>query len=241
MKIFALSEANAQIFGGGNPDPSSGGIFGPFNLGASVIGIMFLGIFDPETGAQPTVNGVRVTPFTPQIVVQNSFADGIFLAEAGSWFRTCTPSETWFFQTTNTGGTGLLFVFMLIEENDNFNGGTTIAAGALSGAGGSGIPGISTPFSAAVGGTGTVVSPVPATLSGYFITNPDTVENFVQFFDNKTGSTTGTPKLSFGIPAGAAANLSQVGIPFANGITVVVSSTFAGVTPPAADPTVNLW
>jgi hypothetical protein len=241
MKIFTLSEANAQTFGGGSADPSAGGIFGPYNLGASVIGVMFLGIFNPETGAQPTVNGVRVTPFTPQIVIQNSFADGIFLAEAGSWFRTCTKSETWFFQTTNTGGTGLIFAFMLIEESDNFNGGTTIAAGALSGAGGSGIPGIAEPFSAAVAGVGQVVSNVPATLSGYFIENPDAVENFVQFFDNKTGSTTGTAKLSLGIPPGAAANLSGVNIPFQNGITVVCSSTFSGVTPPAANPTVNLW
>jgi hypothetical protein len=97
-----------------------------------------------------------------------------------------------------------------------------------------------------IGNTVTVLSINPGRLGGYFVDNPNASQAYLQIFDANSASsiTLGTtaPKLSFGIPANGAANLSiSDGIRFLNGIVIAVTTTRTGGTGPASTVDYNIW
>lgn len=82
-----------------------------------------------------------------------------------------------------------------------------------------------------------VVSSTAATLSSYYVYNPNSSVAYIQLFDVATAGavTLGTtvPKWSIGIPATSGANLSNVNLSFANGIQVAATTTATGLTAPS--------
>lgn len=67
----------------------------------------------------------------------------------------------------------------------------------------------------------TLVKPSPGQLGGYYFFNSAAYAVYLKFYDTSTTPTagSGTPKLTLGIPAGAAGNLSfGSGISFSSGI-----------------------
>src|SRR3569833_2423027 len=98
-----------------------------------------------------------------------------------------------------------------------------------------------------IGNTLTLITINPTRLGGYFVDNPNASSAYLQIFDaNAVAAVTlGTmaPKLSFGIPAGGAANLDLApdGIRFVNGIVIAVTTTRTGSTNPASTVDYNLW
>ena len=83
------------------------------------------------------------------------------------------------------------------------------------------------------------------TLGGWMILNSAVTVCYVQFFDTTGAVTLGTtvPTWSFGLPAGAAANVpaSRPGILFANGLKIAATTTRAGSTACGTGMDVNLF
>ncbi len=96
-------------------------------------------------------------------------------------------------------------------------------------------------------GTVQTVKGTAATLGGYYLFNGAATVCYLQVFDAATATaiTLGTtvPDLSFGIPAGAAANIPAVrpGISFSSGIKIASTTTRAGSTPCGTGTDVNIW
>lgn len=98
----------------------------------------------------------------------------------------------------------------------------------------------------AAGSITTTVTSVKASagqLYGWYIYNANASAVYCQIFDLATGSVTlgtTTPKLSFGIPAGSAANVGlDVGIAFGTAISIAFTTTRAGLTAPASSVDYN--
>jgi hypothetical protein len=88
-----------------------------------------------------------------------------------------------------------------------------------------------------IGATATAVKASAGQIYGWYIFNNNVGFVYCQIFDLATGSVTlGTtaPKLSFGIPAGSAANvLNAMGIAFSTAISIAFTTTRSGLTGPA--------
>lgn len=100
--------------------------------------------------------------------------------------------------------------------------------------------------SGSISATATLITLNPTAFGGYFIDNPNASAVYLQVFDAASVSavTLGTtvPKLSFSIPANAAANLdSSRGIRFINGIVIAFTTTRTGNTSPASNCDYNIW
>jgi len=114
---------------------------------------------------------------------------------------------------------------------------------------GAAVTGGYTPYqhAAVVGTVLAVKSSSAATLGGWYLYNAANTPCYVQIFDVATAGAvalgTTVPKLSLGIPAGAAANIPAVapGILFANGIQIASTTTQAGSTPCGTGTDVNFW
>lgn len=82
-------------------------------------------------------------------------------------------------------------------------------------------------------------------LGGYYIFNGNSTVAFVQFLDVANSSASlgaRVPDLSFGIPAGGAANLENAnGINFTNAINIAATTTPNGSTGPTVPLVTNLW
>ncbi len=88
-----------------------------------------------------------------------------------------------------------------------------------------------------------VIASQAAVLEDYYIYNPNSSVAYVQIFDVATsgGVTLGTttPKWSVGVPATSAANVSRLGLSFANGIQVAATTTATGSTGPSSSLDTN--
>lgn len=120
MRFFFLNAGNGQLVnsGSGSKDPSNGGVFGPYNLGAKVVGLVYCGFFD-NAGSYNASFLVKVSPNLPTVFQTgspNSVLDAIPQATPGSWFRIGNPSQTWFFETQDTGSGGGTYCWALIED-----------------------------------------------------------------------------------------------------------------------------
>ena len=81
-------------------------------------------------------------------------------------------------------------------------------------------------------------------IGGYYIYNPDSAAAYVQFFDESGTITIGTttPKMSIGVPAGAAAHIEFAhDIPFLNSIKVAATTTATGLTAPGTSLVANIF
>jgi len=99
-----------------------------------------------------------------------------------------------------------------------------------------------TPYS--FGALSTTVQTVKSgagTLESYYIYNPNTSVAYVQIFDISGTVTLGTstPTWSIGIPASSGANLSRLGLTFANAIKIAATTTRAGNSAPSTGLDVN--
>lgn len=99
-------------------------------------------------------------------------------------------------------------------------------------------------FSALVGTVQTVKS-TAGSLVGWYLFNPAATTCYIQIFDTAGSVTLGTtaPALSFGLPAGGAANVgsNMSGVAFANAIKIASTTTRAGSTPCGTGSDVNFW
>lgn len=96
-----------------------------------------------------------------------------------------------------------------------------------------------------------VVKASPGQLYGVWVTNRATTTRWIKFYDATSGTIgTGTPVLTFGIPANATDNVAGIlgvgglGIPFATGICVGASTGFADAdtgAPGANDVIINVF
>jgi len=205
---------------------------------------MFLGAWSSktQTEANTLVRVHRSEPVQPVQLASGGviFADGIPLA-TGEWFRLSDDVDQWWFSVQDDidSGNPITYNFEQIYDDCFFAGSTTVPEDFIL-TGGGNVP---APFNQAVNDTCQVVIARAAMLKGYYALNSDSVLNYLHFFDRNTAGTigVGTRVLSLGIPAGAAANLSQINQPFKNGIVVAASTTRGGNTPPAADLDVNIW
>lgn len=100
----------------------------------------------------------------------------------------------------------------------------------------------------AAGSITTTVTSVKASagqLYGYYIYNPNASVAYCQIFDLATGSVTlgtTTPKLSFGIPASSAANVTfPSGVAFGTAISIAFTTTRAGSTAPGSSVDYNFY
>ena len=93
--------------------------------------------------------------------------------------------------------------------------------------------------------TAQVVSNAPCRVYGYWMTNSDTVANFVSFYNHPAADVTvGTTYPKFQLSPGAAtsANLSlPYGIEFLNGCSVAATTTAGGNTGPVTDVDLVVW
>jgi hypothetical protein len=83
----------------------------------------------------------------------------------------------------------------------------------------------------------------PGTLTGWYLLNKDAAVVYLQIFDkNSEGSvgTSDTPKLSLGVPAGAAANAPAMA-DFLHGIVIRASSDRVAAIAPGAALEYNLF
>lgn len=84
-------------------------------------------------------------------------------------------------------------------------------------------------------------------LGGWYVFNPAGTACYIQMFDvaQATSVTLGVtvPKLSLGVPAGAAANIpaTDPGILFTKGLKIASTTTRAGATPCGTGSDVNFW
>ena len=80
-----------------------------------------------------------------------------------------------------------------------------------------------------------------AVLENYFCYNPNSSEAYVQIYDISGAVTVGTstPKWSIGIPATSGANISQLGLTFANAIKVAATTTATGGSAPSSSLNCN--
>lgn len=95
---------------------------------------------------------------------------------------------------------------------------------------------VDTPFLAnALSTTVVTVKGSAGTLGSYYCTNPSVADTFIQIFDISGTVTLGTstPKWSIRIPTLGAANLSMMGLTFANAIKVAATTTATGSSAPA--------
>ncbi len=97
---------------------------------------------------------------------------------------------------------------------------------------------------AALSNTAVAVKAAAGCLYGYHIHNPSAATVYIQFYDVAQGSVTvgtTTPKMTFGIPAGASLDAPGVvpGISFGTAITVAATTTAAGSTAPASAAVFN--
>src|SRR5277367_1911798 len=102
LNILAITDANKNLAVGGTADPSSGGVFGPFNIPA--YGLVFLG-WGEGNGDIGSGNPVRVNtqPFQ-QIDASLSPVvawDGIPM-RPGSYFRLPRINSQWYFALPDT-------------------------------------------------------------------------------------------------------------------------------------------
>lgn len=94
-------------------------------------------------------------------------------------------------------------------------------------------------------GQGTTVTTVKGTageLGAYHCLNPNAAVSYVQIFDTSSTVTLGvtTPVLSLGLPANDGGNLEwTIGVHFANGIKVAVTTTATGSTGPSTNVDCN--
>lgn len=100
----------------------------------------------------------------------------------------------------------------------------------------------------AAGSITTTVTSVKASagqLYGYYIYNPNASAAYCQIFDLATGSVTlgtTTPKLSFGIPATSAANVTfPNGLAFATAISIAFTTTRTGSSAPGSSVDYNFY
>lgn len=95
-----------------------------------------------------------------------------------------------------------------------------------------------------LGSTGQVVRARPGTLTGYYLFNGGAATVYIKFYDKATAATSSdTPRLVIGIPAGAAANL-PANVSFGAGISVraVTGVANGDTTSPATNAAVvNIW
>lgn len=106
-----------------------------------------------------------------------------------------------------------------------------------------------TAYSANVTNSATAAKASAGALYGWYIGNTNTSQCYLQLFMKTTGNVTlgsTAPDFSFMIPAssngvGAANMLSNMGIPFANGITIAATTTRAGAAACANGLDVNLF
>ncbi len=99
-------------------------------------------------------------------------------------------------------------------------------------------------YSGSIGATLTAVKTTPGTLESWALGNNNSVPSYVQIFDATVanvilGST--APKISIELPANSGSNLQLPGIPFANAITVAVTTTRAGLTGPVTTCDLNIF
>ncbi len=104
----------------------------------------------------------------------------------------------------------------------------------------------STPYTfAALVDTVQTVKNSAGSLTGWYLFNGAATTCYMQIFDVSGAVTLGTtaPTLSFGIPAGSAANVAPgtAGITFANAIKVASTTTRAGAVPCTVGSDVNFW
>lgn len=228
---------------------ANGGLYGPFEFDAN--GVMFVGATVPGAGGNSLENvQVRVHPgYKPIAQTKDAVgfpslsADGVPLT-SGQWFTLQDVNSNWYFSVPNqTSGEQITYWFLILE-GCGFNGNgfrldpSDLAAGGSLGGG--------TFFEQLATAAAILAATGPHDLRGWYIFNEDTVENFIQLFDapNAGAVTVGTtvPKLSFGIPPGAAANiLASEGIPFTEGIVIAATTTPTGNTAPANPLDVNLF
>lgn len=100
-------------------------------------------------------------------------------------------------------------------------------------------------YSGSIQAAATAVKVAAGQLYGWYVTNPNSLVSYVQFFDLATGSVTlgtTTPKFSIGIPANGAANVAwPVGIAFTTAITVACTTTRTGLTAPTNSVDLNFF
>ena len=97
----------------------------------------------------------------------------------------------------------------------------------------------------AIAATGTAIKSSAGALYGYYIFNIGTAVSFVKLYNTNTAPTsTNTPIVTLGIPAGGAANVNfEYGMPFPLGIGIFCSGSAAGTdtTAPSGAVTANIY
>jgi hypothetical protein len=140
-----------------------------------------------------------------------------------------TQSGTWTVQPGNTPNTSP----WLVTLQPGTSGGSSTYSGNITTAG------------SGAGTGGVTIDSSPGQLYGWAIYNANSSVCYIQLFDQTQALTnlgTTTPKISFGIPANGAANITMPnGIPFATAITAGVTTTRAGSTACSSGLDINLW
>lgn len=224
----------------------NGGIYGPFEFDGT--GIMFLGCTSPNDGEPQGPNltnvQIRVHPgYKPTTLTGNGVAfpgvavDGIPLT-AGQWFRLDQKVSTWYFSVPIQGiGQPLSYWFAVVDDCGFYAGSVDLQTPAV----------VKKTFTDAVLAVPILVANSPAMLTGWYLDNPDVAFAYLQFFDtsNPASVTPGTtvPKITLGIPPGAAANAFESSglATFFNGIVVFASTARANGVAPGAAMDINIF
>lgn len=97
---------------------------------------------------------------------------------------------------------------------------------------------------AALSNSAQVVKASQGQFGGYFVYNPNDEVSFLQLYDSAGAVVVGTttPKASYGIPAGAGANIEiKRGVACLSGIKVAATTTMTGGTAPDVGLDVNIY